>query len=184
MSVMFFDLNSDGVESDEEHVRATVTVVEDDSTAVEDQRPEYNDADTDPDTGGGLTTRQLASKVYPSEQYTPNVGNANDDLYSRVNSQVSTSGTAAQRESDGAWGHGTLHVQDATEPTIRDGSAFGEDYFHTGERIVQDGSGAYMTASRYSDDATASAAQELAQRASRDSANGALYARFHDGMTQ
>lgn len=184
MSVMFFDMNRDGVESDEEHVRATVTVVEDDTDAVETKRPDFNDADTDPDTGGGLTTRQLASNVTPSSQYAPFIGNANDDLNARIDDQVSTSGTAAAREATGEWGHGTLHIQDATEPTIRDGGAFGEDYFHTGDRIVQDGTGAYMSSNRYADDATASAAQELAQRASRDASNGAIYARFHNEVTR
>ena len=77
-----------------------------------------------------------------------------------------------------------MKFQDATEPVITDGTAFGEDYFHTGERVVQDGTGAYMTAARFPDDATASASQELAQRASRDAANGALYARFYEETTR
>lgn len=166
MTTLLFDLNSDGVESDEEHVRATVTVVDDsDPAAVEAARPEVNDAHRDPDTGGGLTRRDLASVVMPSTQYEPTIGNANDDMTAAVDNQVSTSGTAAERERSGRWGHGTLHVQDATEPMFT--TEFSEDYFHVGERVVQDGTGAYMTSTRQPDDATAQALVANQQRAMR-----------------
>lgn len=180
MSTLIYDLNSDGVESDEEHVRATVTVVDDAPSAVEASRPDVNDAGHDPDTGGGLTRRDLASAVIPSARYAPTIGNANDDLTARVDNQISTSGTAAERERAGEWGHGTLHVQDATEPVFKDGTQFSEDYFDVGERVVQDGTGMYMTSARQPDDATAFAVQERARVESRKAQEASALARYFE----
>lgn len=113
---------------DEAAVRSTVTVVDrDEPASMLPGPPGYNDATTDPDTGGGLTTRSLASFVIPSERYVPNMGDANVDHNAIVNERISSSGTAAAREAAGQWGHGTMKVVMGIEPA--QAPLFGDEYF-------------------------------------------------------
>lgn len=135
MSTLLYGLNRAPVPANETEVRSTVTAVQDDApAAVQTAPPGYNDMATDPDTEGGLTTRQLASYVIPSERYAPAAGNANTDFTARIDGQVSTSGTAAAREASGAWGHGTLKIVEGIEPVLRDGNRLGSEYFTASER--------------------------------------------------
>jgi len=128
-TTLLMGMNHGYVPDDEAKVRSSVTVVDKAAPpAVEAAPPEYNDAGTDPDTEGGLTTRQLASYVRPSQQYPlPEESNANTDFASRINDQVSTSGTAAAREASGQWGHGTMQVIEGIEPAQQ--GIFGDEYF-------------------------------------------------------
>jgi hypothetical protein len=161
--------------SDETHVRSTVTVVShDDPPAVSDHAPEFNEHETDPDTAGGLTTRQLGSHVIPSVRYPPAIGNADENLFKVINEQVSSSGTAAARELTGQWGHGTLKVVEGIEPTIRDGDQFGADYFVSTPR-PDAGSGSQLTPSQPADPDTLAAAQATGIANAR-AAYGAFYA--------
>ena len=171
------------VPGDEQHVRSTVTVVdENDPPATLEHAPDFNETNTDPDTGGGLTDRAIGSAVNPSTQYPPHIGNANED-FSSVDREWSTKGTAAERENAGRWGHGTMHSEEGIEPVIRDGGEFREDYFTSDNRPVQQGSGAYMTDSRNPDDAAAQSMQAAANENARKAAQRAAYARFLEGMT-
>jgi len=70
---------------------------------------------------------------------------ASADYESRIDRQVSSSGTAARREEAGQSGHGTMQYAIGIEPVIRDGASYGNDYFVTNERNIQEGMGAYMT---------------------------------------
>lgn len=157
---------------DAEEIRSTVTTVDaDQPSAVAPNAPDWNETETDPDTEGGLTSRQLASHVIGSVRYVPRIGNANDDPNSIVNRQVSTSGTAAARELAGQWGHGTLKVVEGIEPTIREGDKLGADYF-VGHPLPDNAGGNAMSPAQAADPA----AQAAAQRGAVDNSRAAVQA--------
>lgn len=184
MSTLLYALNRTPTQSDVDEVRSTVTVVDDSApSAVQETMPDFNEHPTDPDTEGGLTGHQLGSHIIPSEQFVPDVGNANEDLNSIINRQVSTSGTAAAREAAGEWGHGSLLVVEGIEPTIRDGNKFGEDFFSAGAHTVQAGAGSMMTPAQRNDPGTTQAVQDAAEANSRAAVQNSQYAAFYHGMT-
>lgn len=170
--------------SDEGDVRSTVTIVDgEDITPTATADPEYNHVETDVDTEGGLTTRDLSSRVHASEQYVPAAGNANADPVAAINAQVSTAGAAPAKEASGVWGHGSAYWQDSTEPTIRDGAEFNDVYFSANRPTIQEGTLDYMIPNRYPDDSTAQSAQEASVLAARKAASAAMYQRFLDDRT-
>lgn len=179
MTLLYLERND--VPMDEGDVRSTTNVVSPDgSEAVATRSPEYNSMERDPDTEGGLTTRGVADKVNASERYPRAVGNANTDFASRINDQVSTSGTAAAREEAGQWGHGTTQWTEAIEPTVRPGTEFDRTYFRATRPPIQDGALDYMVPARRPD--TEQAGSDLA--ASRNAARAAtanLYQSFLEG---
>ncbi len=163
---------------DETAVRSTVTVVDDGAPAAEaPTAPDFNQTFTDPDTEGGLTSRQLASHVIPSEKYVPFPTNADEDLFTATNSQVSSSGTAAARFRAGQQGHGTLKVVQGIEPTIVDGQQLGGRYF-TGHPRPDAGSGNQMSPSRPTDTDASAAAQYAATMAAQRAAAASMYQAF------
>lgn len=165
---------------DEAQVRSTVTTVQADAPAsMAPAAPDVNQFESDPLTEGGLTGHQLASKVTAPEHYAPPAGNANDaaQMFGRVNDAISTSGTAAARESAGQWGHGTLTVTEGIEPVLPDGTRFTEQYFAAGQRNVQDTAGTYMTAAAQVD-ATRAAAQAAGADAARKAVSDSQYNAF------
>lgn len=185
MSTLLLGQNFAGeAPSDEGDVRSTITVIDNESpTAVAERSPDFNSMERDPDTEGGLTDRNVSDYVVASERWVPDVGNANRDFAAPINSQVSTSGTAAARESAGQWGHGSARYSDATEPTIRDGAQFDNQYFSAGRPPIQDGSIDYMIPSRTPDDKTAQDSQQAANAAARQAARAAVYQRFLNERT-
>lgn len=179
--------NRDEAPREENDVRSTTNVVDLDApSAVAENPPGFNDAgyERDPDTEGGLTPRNLFGFIRGRQRYTPNVGNANTDFASPINDQVSTSGTAAARESAGEWGHGTMQIVESIEPTIREGGAFGEDYFAAGTRQLQKGMRSDVTAARIPDGQDSASDQQAGKTAAREAAQSALYARFLEEMTK
>lgn len=180
MSTLLLGSNFAGESAmDEDDVRSTITVVDNESpTATAEREPEFNTMERDPDTEGGLTDRSVSDFVSPSVRWVPNVGNANTDFSAPIDSQVSSSGTAAQREMEGQWGHGSARWSDATEPTIREGQAFDDMYFKANRPAIQDGSMDYMTASRTPDDASAQDSVVASKEASAKAARAAMYQRF------
>jgi len=157
---------------DADEIQSTVTTVQADEPPAESpDSPDWNETETDPDTEGGLTSRQLASHVVPPLQYVPHIGDANDDPNSIVNRQVSTSGTAAAREMTGRWGHGTLKVVQGIEPTIREGDRLGADYF-IGHELPDNAGGNAMSPAQAADPA----AQAAAQRGAADNSRAAVQA--------
>ena len=184
MSTLLYGINRAEVPSDDAAVRSTVTVVTpEEAPAVQEHSPDYNETFTDPDTGGGLTSRQVASHVVPSVQYVPLTGDANDDHNAIVNRQVSTSGTAAAKELTGRWGHGTLMSVQGIEPAIVDGQQFTEDYFKAPERTTQEDVRNMMTPAANSEPDTMAAAQTLGEANARAAVNASQYAAFHHAMT-
>lgn len=134
----------DGVPADEAKVRATTAPVEVDAPPAEaESDPEFNAVETDPNPNlGGLATRQVASDWHETEKYSPGwAAQATAPHDAIVNEQVATSGTAASREMAGQFGHGTMSYAVGIEPTIRDGAAFGNDYFAADKRDIQENEG-------------------------------------------
>lgn len=164
-----------GVPLPEEDVRTTVTTVDrNDPPAMADHAPEVNEHLTDPDTGGGLTTRQVGGYVTPSERYAPDVGNADDTgLFDIVNRQVSTSGTAAAREMAGQWGHGTMQVVDSIEPVVGDERpGMGDEYFEAyPDHTIQRGAGNYMAPPLAADPTTKAASVATGKANARQAAD-------------
>lgn len=172
------------VPTDESDVRTTVTTVEDDQPAEQEHAPEWNETETDPDTGGGLTSRQLGSHVVAGQRFTPDTDqSAQDEHNAIVNRQVSTSGTAAAREASGEWGHGSLQVVEGIEPTIVDGHQMGYDYFTTHPR-PDSASGSYMTPAMTADPESEAAAQAAATSGSRHAVQGSMYAAYYHGLQE
>lgn len=183
MTGLLFTPNRSAVPSSSEEVRTTITVVDNDAApAVAERAPGYNDVDTDHDTAGGLTPRQLGAFVVPSVRYVPHVGNANStELFDRVNDQVSTSGTAAAREAAGVWGHGTLKITESIEPAVHDGAQLGADYFAASTRPLA-GSGDQMSPAQSADPDTV--AQSAATGASASRAAYGAYLASTTGITK
>jgi hypothetical protein len=133
MPGLLFGMGRAVVPDSEAHVRSTTGVVDTSApSAVMPDTPDWNEFESDPDTEGGLTTRQLASHVIPMSKYAPHLGNANTDFNAPIDSQVSTSGHAAAQEAAGVWGHGTMQIVEGIEPTIVDGHQLGDEYFKAG----------------------------------------------------
>ena len=131
----------DGVPLDEAKVRATTAPVERDAPPAEAQgAPEFNEVETDSNPNlGGLSTRQLASDWHEPEKYPPSwAGTATAEHNAIVDRQVASAGSAAERELAGQYGHGTTGWAYGIEPTIREGGAFGNEYFAANERDIQD----------------------------------------------
>ena len=130
----------DGVPADEAKVRATTAPVEVDAPPAEAQgAPEFNEVETDPNPNlGGLATRQVASDWHEPVQYSPSwAGTATAEHNAIIDRQVATSGTAAQREAAGQFGHGTYGYAIGIEPVLRDGGAYGNDYFAAEKNEIQ-----------------------------------------------
>lgn len=167
------------VPADEADTRTTITVVAPDSESAEaTHAPDFNTAEHDIDTEGGLTSRAVADYYHPKVKYAPPVGNANTDFTAEVDSTISTKGTAAERELAGQFGHGTMPYAESIEPTIREGGAFDNIYFAAGKTPVQDGTMDYMTAARFADDQTAANMQSSSAAATKAATQADLLQRF------
>ena len=172
MSTLLYGIRN-AVKPDEAEVRSTTQVIDHDAPSAEmDSAPDFNEFASDPDTEGGLTTTSLASHVIPSVQYAnPALAEANTEHNAIIDRQVSTSGTAAAREAAGEWGHGTLQVLEGIEPVIREGSAFGEDFFSAGRDPIQTGMGNYMQPGSPGNRGNAEEVQATANRNAREAAS-------------
>jgi hypothetical protein len=182
MSTTIIAQHAGAVPTDPNEVRSTITRVDDtDPPAVQEHTPDWNETATDPDTLGGLTPRQLASHVIPSDRYVPNVGaSAQDEHNAIVNRQVSTSGVAPAKEATGEWGHGTLKIVEGIEPVLHD-AALGSDYFTGHERQAANIDG--LTPAQSADPETTGAAQQQANAAARRAAQASMYSAYLSNMT-
>ncbi|MFA7211885.1 MAG: hypothetical protein WC110_10615 [Bacteroidales bacterium] len=163
-------------EPDEYVVRPHAEVVDVNKQPAEEERPpEWNAVTTDNDPNLGLAGRTLASD-WTEGVHTPpvnmnTIGIQHNDI---INRQVASSGHAASVEVSGTRGPGTLSYAVGIEPVIRDGSAFGNEYFEADKRGIQDGMGAYMKPAGYDRDAII-AASTLGKNAAHDSASSGMY---------
>jgi hypothetical protein len=163
------------VPRDENVIRSTTATIENDAPAdMQDSAPDYNDFTSAKHEDGGLTTNTLSSHVTPSERYIPTITNADQDLFTATNSQVSSSGTAAAKELTGRWGHGTFKVVEGIEPTIVDGTQFDNLYFKGNVGVLQ-GAAGDMTAASISDPATTGLVEQTRRAKAALSAQGPIY---------
>lgn len=168
----------DEVPADQNDVRNTATPVSVDAPAAElPGPPQLGDfPETYPDPSLGMSRRDLAGDYTPSKKSPPGWGpmvDANHEYNDIINRQVSSSGTAAERERRGEWGHGTMPISRAIDPVmgLTDGTRLGNDYF-TAERrgIGANGDYAMQPPPGYDADTTravAAASQEASKEARR-----------------
>ncbi len=173
-----FLAGSGPVPGNESSVRSTTQVINHDAPDAEwTHSPEWNEFQTDPDTEGGLTDRNLASHVIPSEKSVPLIPPVEYSDNSIINHQIASSGFAPLLEAMGIRGHGTIKVVEGIEPTIVDGHQLGGDYFDAGGHDVANSSGAMLAPSN----------PDIAARAdsiaggnvqSRQATNASMYAAY------
>jgi hypothetical protein len=179
-------LNNTGVPADEAVVRSTATPVYMDApAAMQEDMPEMQEVETDPNPDLGMVNRQLASKwVEGSRATAPNdivaEQNASNQM---IASQVSTSGTAAQRELAGethknlSYAVGVEPVFDLADPNHK----MGNTYFVRNSRDIQDSTGNYMTVPPGQDHAIEGNIAAGGKNRSRDAAASAQYNTWWNG---
>lgn len=181
MTAAWFLGAQQSVPQNETEVRSTLDIVRTDSTTAEaDSPPDFNEFDSDESAElTGLTPRQVGSDTRDREKYPPWWAALATAPHNRfVDEQVATSGTAAKREERGEQGHGTVQYAVGITPEIRDGVAFGNDYFAFSRRDVQEGAGAYMTPDQSSTRWDNTVAAAFAAKNSRDAFQASLYQQF------
>lgn len=141
-SLFLGQLTATGVPADETVVRSTATPVEVDApAAMQDDMPEPNEVETDHNPNLGMVNRQLASKWYEGQhvQHDDDIVGVQNGSNQIIASQVSTSGTAAQRELAGQT-HKNLSYAVGIEPVgdLVDGHKMTNEYFKRDPRNVQD----------------------------------------------
>lgn len=172
-----------GVPQDESVVRSTVEPIRTDpEVAEQNDAPDWNEFDSD-ESGQltGLANREAGSATVNTVKYTPgwlSLAIAEHNVI--IDRQVATSGTAAKREEAGQAGHGTMKYEQGIEPVIRDGSAFGNDYFLSGQNVIQEGAGMYMTPPD-TDNWLSTVAQQAAMDNSRKAFQASQYSNFLTG---
>lgn len=168
---------ANSVPQDEAVVRSTIEPIRDDGESAELQSaPEWNAREFD-NSGEltGLSHRMKGSDTRDTEKFTPWwLPLSQVDYSGLIDGQVSSSGTAAARESAGQAGHGTMQYAIGLEPEIRDGGRFGNDYFVSAPLDIQEGAGHYMSPPDQ-DNWLSSLAQDTAEQNSRKAYQASLY---------
>lgn len=171
---------TEGVPQDESKVRSTVDTIRDDPEMAEAVGPpDFDEFESDESNElSGLAKREVAGDVTPSEQYAPlNEGLITQNHNAVIDNQVASSGTAAARESAGQQGHGTMEYTESLAPEIRDGAAFGNDYFEFDNGPIQEGAGEYMNAAT-NDNWAQQVAQAYAVQGQKDAYTSSMYNGF------
>lgn len=184
-SLLYGAVGSYPVPADENVVRMTTAPVTPDAPpAMADTAPDPQEVETDPNPLLGMATRQVASTWHPSEKSAPEWGEratARHDAL--VNERIASSGTAAEREASGSFGHGTLAYAEGIEAVgdLREGGKMGNEYFTTNPKIIQSTAGSYMTAAPGSDTDTTAKVAATGKEASRD-ATVSAYRNMWEGI--
>lgn len=147
MSTALYALHAGHSPADQELARATTEKLNvDESADRETGVPEFNEVERADTQHAGITTSNLAPPYVESHKYAPEWAQQAQvgPSFSRINDRQATAGTAAAREAAGEFGHGTMPVTIGIEPTIRDGGAFGNDYFGVEKPGIQPGMSAMM----------------------------------------
>lgn len=169
-----------GTPLEEEAARAQTEPIRQDGDLAEAAKaPDWNELDTD-ESGQltGLARREVGSFTVDTEQYLPWwAALASEPHNIAVDKQVASSGTAAQRELAGDQGHGTMQYAIGIEPVIRDGAAFGNDYFVSNNAEIQDGAGNYMVPVD-NDNWAHALSQSVGTTNAREAAQASLYGAF------
>lgn len=148
MSYMWYVGAAHAIDTHPDIVRSTLDETDTDRSGPAElhHSPQWNELDTDNDPAlVGLSPRQLSGDVNESKQYAPFwSGLAQQDFTAPIDEQIASSGTAAKREVAGQFGHGTAEYTLSLEPVIREGAAYGNDYFMRTPALIQEPAGAYM----------------------------------------
>lgn len=189
MSSLFMGaINYGPVPADEKAVRNTATPVDDDKpAAMAEDMPEQQEFESDPDPSLGMSSRQLASKW--SEGQHANASAWSSDVAETslsttlINQQVSTSGTAADRELAGqthknlSYAIGIEPVQDLADINHK----MGNTYFVRNERVVQEGITNSMSVPPGQDHSAVPGIAMYGKDAARDAYQSNLYNAFWNG---
>jgi hypothetical protein len=147
VSTALYALHAGHSPADQELARATTENLNVDEPAdLEQGVPEFNETVRADTQHAGITTSNLAPPYVEGHKYAPEwSGQAQvGPSFSRINDRQATAGTAAAREEAGQFGHGTMPVTIGIEPIIRDGGAYGDDYFGVEKPGIQPGMSAMM----------------------------------------
>jgi hypothetical protein len=147
---------------------------------MQEAPPDYNQFTSDSREDGGLTTNTLASHVTATQQYVPTITNASEDLFSKVNDQISSSGTAAAKEMTGQTGHGTMKVVEGIEPTLVDGTQFDNLYFKANVGVVQGSASDNYLSAAISDPEVTGLVEQTRRKKAAIAADGNLYQQYID----
>ncbi len=195
VNVFLFGHLADGdVPASEEAMRPHAVALDPDAPPAEAEGsggagPDRNQIETfsDPDTG--LGTRQLASPWESGEQYAPSwaaeAGSITDSMAS-VNRRIASSGTAAQREAEGQFGHGSMPYALGIEPVLQGGeTAYGGEYFAGVDRggVQPTMTGETGVQPNIQQQSVASAVSIQAGDNSREAFQSDLYASVLDALT-
>jgi hypothetical protein len=113
----------------ETEVRSTLVPKVDRSPAELPNPPGFNEHTTDAQPKEGLAPRALGANVTEGKPTNAwQAGLAQIDYGVRVDSQIASSGSAANRELTN-YGHGNRDIEQSIEPVIRSGGDYGADYF-------------------------------------------------------
>lgn len=178
-----------GVPADEKVVRSTaVPYYADKPAAMADDMPEMQELELDSDPNLGLAHRQRASMWVEGQrvQHNPDVVSVQNASNQIIANQVSTSGTAANRELAGethknaSYAVGIEPVYDLGDPNHK----MGNTYFVRNERTVQEPAGNYMSVPPGMDTGLGTEAGITAygKTAARDAAQAAQYKLFGDWL--
>lgn len=179
-------VNHVGIPSDQKLVRSTVEGVDPEAPpAVEKDAPEFNEVERDTAPHVGLRESNLASHWIPSRQYAPGwAGTAQvTPSFALLNERQATQGLAAEREMNGEFGHGTMGYAIGLEPTIREGGAYGNDYFVADRPGIQPGMGTYMEPGPGFDRAISAAAAAQGARDAHESASSGMVSMWAGAMS-
>ena len=189
MNLLFGVMGNNGIPADEKVVRSTATPVQTDAPpAMESDAPQWNETmETDQNPNLGIVNRTVASHWVKGKHYPPFWGPSVDDQYQHnaiVDKQVSTSGTAAQREAAGEYGHGTAKYAIGIEPTgdLREGGKMGNEYFAAERMNVNGMAGDYMSVPPGYDGTYTAQAAQAGKTASRESGNSPYDAWWRGGQ--
>jgi len=164
-------------------VRSTTAKVHHDAPAAEAKdAPEWNERETDPNPDLGLVNRQVASDWHEAIKGPNGVaGQASAEHNAIIDRQVASAGRApALEESSPVFGHGSVSYAIGIEPTLRDGAAFGSDYFAVNPTGSQEGIPQVMSvAPGYDRSITASMAAAGKENARAANVSSQLYAAYY-----
>lgn len=153
MPSLYYGIIRDETPLDENTGRRTTDKVYHDKPAAEMPAgsPDPQEVVTDSDPNLGFVNRQLAPDWHQPEKYTPfwipDV-DRQDEHNAIIDRQVSTSGTAAQREASGQYGHGTAAHAIGIEPVFDLGDEahkMGNEYFDASKPPAQHTMGSVMS---------------------------------------
>jgi hypothetical protein len=178
-----------GVPADEKVVRSTAApYYADKPAAMATSAPDMQELEIDSDPNLGLAHRQRGSMWVEGSrvQHDADIVATQNVSNQMVNSQVSTSGTAASREAEGqthknaSYAVGIEPVYDLADPNHK----MGNTYFVRNERTVQEPAGNYMSVPPGMDTGAGAEAGITAygKTAARDAAQAGQYKLFGDWL--